>query len=132
MALFGAAGRRRKASYFWVAKLKISMNHLTLEQRYQISDLLSAGYSRGHIAEQVGVHKSTISRELSRNSDRRNGDYRPELAQRKRDVRQRAKPKRKRFTAGIEAYVKGEAQKGPEPRADRRGGPAERCRVRLH
>ncbi|GAB2797815.1 IS30 family transposase [Rhabdobacter roseus] len=81
------------------------MNHLALEQRYQISDLHHAGHSRGQIAQQVGVHKSTISRELRRNSDGRNGAYRPELAQRKSEERQRAKPRKKRFTAPMQQYV---------------------------
>ena len=115
MAQIWAAGRRQKTSYFWVAKLKISMSHLTLGQRYQISDLLGAGHSQGKIAEHLGIHKSTVSRELSRNSDGRNGAYRPGLAQRKRDERQRAKPKRKRFTATVEAYVKGKLEKDLSP-----------------
>ena len=76
-----------------------------MEQRYLISGLLDAGHSRSVIAEQLGVHKSTVSRELSRNSDGRSGAYRPELAQRKRDERQKAKPKKKCFTSAIEQYV---------------------------
>jgi len=81
------------------------MSHLTLEQRYQISALLDSGHSRGKIADELGVHKSTVSRELSRNSDGRNGAYRPELAQRKGDERQKTKPKKKRFITAIEQYV---------------------------
>ena len=115
MAQFRAAGRRQKTSYFWVAKLKISMSHLTLEQRYQISDLLCAGHSQGKIAEQLGIHKSTISRELSRNSDGRSGAYRPNLAQRKSQERQKSKPKRKRFTAAMEAYVRDKLEKDLSP-----------------
>ncbi len=88
---------------------------MTLEQRYQISDLLGAGHSQGKIADQLGVHKSTVSRELVRNSDGRSGVYRPELAQRKRDERQKAKPKKKRFTAAVEDYVKGKLEKDLSP-----------------
>jgi IS30 family transposase len=91
------------------------MSHLTLEQRYQISDLLVAGQSQGKIADQLGVNKSTVSRELARNSDGRSGVYRPELAQRKRDERQKAKPKKKRFTAAVEDYVKGKLEKDLSP-----------------
>ena len=40
---------------------------LTQEQRYQISGLSKAGMTQAAIAEKVGVHKSTISRELKRN-----------------------------------------------------------------
>lgn len=76
-----------------------------MEQRYQISALLDAGHSRDKVAEHLGVHKSTVSREVSRNWDGRNSTYRPELAQRKSDERQKAKPKRKCFTASVEEYV---------------------------
>lgn len=88
---------------------------MTLDQRYQISDLHGAGHSQGKIADQLGVHKSTVSRELARNSDGRSGAYRPELAQRKRDERQKAKPKKKRFTAAVEAYVKAKLEKDLSP-----------------
>ncbi|MDO5651731.1 MAG: helix-turn-helix domain-containing protein [Moraxella sp.] len=49
--------------------------HLTLEQRYQISALLKSTNSLSEIARQVGVHKSTISREIIRNTGKRG--YRP-------------------------------------------------------
>lgn len=42
--------------------------HLTLEQRYQIQAFLAAGKSVAFIAKQLGVHRSTIYRELRRNS----------------------------------------------------------------
>ena len=41
--------------------------HLTSAQRYQISNGLKQGYSQTAIATIIGVHKSTISRELRRN-----------------------------------------------------------------
>lgn len=41
--------------------------HLTLGQRYQIAALLREETTQVRIAEIVGVHKSTISRELQRN-----------------------------------------------------------------
>jgi IS30 family transposase len=53
---------------------------LTQEQRYLIYKLLKAGYKQIRIAETVGVHKSTISRELRRNVNRRG--YRPKMAHR--------------------------------------------------
>ena len=40
---------------------------LTREQRYQIEALLKGQYTQTEIAEILGVHKSTISRELGRN-----------------------------------------------------------------
>ena len=38
--------------------------HLTCEQRCQIYALLQSGHSQAHIARQIGVDPSTISREL--------------------------------------------------------------------
>jgi len=51
---------------------------LTQEQRYQIYALMKAGHSQTEIAEIVGVHKSTISREARRNRGLRG--YRPQQA----------------------------------------------------
>ena len=53
-------------------------NHLTREQRYQISALLQAGHSQKEIAELLGKDKSVISRELKRNSGKHG--YHPALA----------------------------------------------------
>ena len=41
---------------------------LTLEKRYQISALKNLGKNQSYIANEIGVHKATVSRELSRNS----------------------------------------------------------------
>lgn len=53
---------------------------LTHEQRYHIYALNKTGYTQVAIAKEVGVHKSTISRELKRNRGQRG--YRPDQAQR--------------------------------------------------
>ena len=58
---------------------------LTSEQRYQISGLKKAGLKQSQIADEVGVHKSTISRELRRNKGLRG--WRPKQAQAVRDGR---------------------------------------------
>jgi len=42
-------------------------SQLTLEQRYRIYLLLKTGLTQSNIAEVIGVHKSTVSRELKRN-----------------------------------------------------------------
>ena len=52
---------------------------LTQEQRYQIKALLEAELNQTEIANILGVHKSTISRELKRNRGLRG--YRPQQAQ---------------------------------------------------
>ena len=54
---------------------------LTCEQRYAIRILLKKDYLQKDIAATIGVNKSTISRELKRNSSKRG--YRPKQAQRK-------------------------------------------------
>ena len=59
------------------------MKHLTVEQRYNIFAYKQAGIPQNKIARIIGVHPSTVSREIKRNADQRNGVYRPELAQRK-------------------------------------------------
>ena len=51
---------------------------LTQKQRYQIQALLKMGHSQTEIADALGVHKSTISRELQRNHGKRG--YRPKQA----------------------------------------------------
>ena len=51
---------------------------LTNEQRYQIYILMKAGHTQSQIATQIGVHKSTISRELRRNRGLKG--YRPKQA----------------------------------------------------
>lgn len=43
-------------------------HQLTHEQRYQIAALLESGHNQSEIALYLGVHKSTISRELRRNT----------------------------------------------------------------
>jgi transposase, IS30 family len=51
---------------------------LAREQRYQVYALLKMGHSQTEIATVIGVHKSTICRELRRNRGRRG--YRPKQA----------------------------------------------------
>jgi len=50
-------------------------SQLTSEQRYQIYALLKKAHTLTDIAQVIGVHKSTISRELKRNTGGRG--YRP-------------------------------------------------------
>jgi transposase, IS30 family len=53
--------------------------HLTLEQRYQIYAYKRSGWTQTMIAFEIGVHKSTIARELKRNLSLRG--YRPRKAE---------------------------------------------------
>jgi IS30 family transposase len=59
----------------------MSYTQLTQEQRYQIHSLLKMEHNQVEIAECLGVHKSTIGRELCRNKGLRG--YRPKQAHQK-------------------------------------------------
>jgi IS30 family transposase len=59
----------------------MSYTQLTQEQRYQIYACIKADWTQLAIAAEIGVHPSTISRELSRNRGGRG--YRPKQAQEK-------------------------------------------------
>lgn len=62
---------------------------LTQEERYQIYAYLKAGWSQTEIAMELKRHKSTISREIARNTGFRG--YRPQQAQRLTEERRYAK-----------------------------------------
>jgi IS30 family transposase len=56
----------------------MSYHQLTQEQRYQIYALKKTGHSGSEIADVIGVHKSSVSRELRRHRGGRG--YRPQPA----------------------------------------------------
>ena len=67
--------------------MKSPYKQLTQEQRYHISALLKAGITKPQIALEVGCDRSTIYRELNRNTGKRG--YRPKQAQTLSDSRKR-------------------------------------------
>lgn len=67
--------------------------------------MLEKGYKKVEIARVVGVNKSTITREIKRNADGRNGVYRFGLAQRKAQDRKRGKPHAVALTPEVIAYI---------------------------
>jgi IS30 family transposase len=67
-------------------------HQLTREQRYQIYALKQIGHNQTEIAQAVGVHKATISRELDRNTGQRG--YRPQQAQQFSQARRKKGPPR--------------------------------------
>lgn len=90
-------------------------NHLSPEQRYQIEILIKEGYSQTHIASVIGVHKSTISRELKRNTGKRglhSKSYQAKVAINRTRERHRFKRKKIRFTEQLKeqarAWLEGE------------------------
>jgi IS30 family transposase len=76
---------------------------LTQEQRYHISGLRKAGKFQNYIADAVGVHKSTISRELRRNQGKR--DYWPQQAHKRALNKRRLAEKRIKFTPKLIGIV---------------------------
>jgi transposase, IS30 family len=63
----------------------MSYKQLTYEQRYLINQLLKIGFNQSEIAENLDVHRSTVSRELKRNTGKRG--YRYKQAHRKAEQR---------------------------------------------
>lgn len=78
------------------------------EQRYVIDRLLRQGKSRKEIADVLGYHKSTISRELKRNTPkrgRRAKEYNPQRAHMKTERRHREKNKHITFTDDMRLQI---------------------------
>lgn len=75
----------------------MNYRHLTLEERYKIEAWLEAGWNSRAIAETLGRHESTVSRELRRN--RPTASYGAVRAQRCAQERRSAASSRPRITA---------------------------------
>ena len=79
------------------------MSHLTATERFQIETLLNAGKKPASIAKQLKRNKSTISREIARNSQ--DGIYCHDIAQ-KRTAQRRYDAKENILTADNWTYVR--------------------------
>lgn len=79
----------------------MSYSQLTYEQRYLIYKLLKIGFTQTKIAEQCGVHRSTISRELKRNTGKRGFRFK----QAHRMAQQRLNKAQKRVTLSDWALI---------------------------
>ena len=77
--------------------------HLTQDERYQIGILAKAGHDKSEIARLMERHKSTISREMTRNRGARG--YRPKQAHALSQSRIRAAQNSPRVAAGTWAIV---------------------------
>lgn len=76
---------------------------LTQVQRYQISALRKVGKFQTYIADEIGVHKSTISRELRRNCGKQ--DYWPQQAHKLALKNRHHAEKHIKFTAELAEIV---------------------------
>lgn len=77
---------------------------LTHKERYQIYALLKEGLNYTQIAKNIGCHKSTISRELKRNSCN-NSNYNPDTASIETFVRHKHKNKYIKITDTVKKYI---------------------------
>lgn len=79
---------------------------LNMEERERIAQTWFAGYSRAEVAQALGRHPGTISRELARNSEA-DGSYLATSAQRKAQQRRRQRPLvRKMDRPQLDEYVR--------------------------
>jgi IS30 family transposase len=80
--------------------------HLTQQQRYHIEAYKKAGYGNSEIARDLGVHPSTIGRELKRNSSPIRQRYGAKVAQEISSLRKSVNSKASRkFKNELEALV---------------------------
>ena len=87
-------------------ELTMRYKHISINEREKIGLLLAVGKNQIEIAQELGRGKSTISREIKRNSGKTG--YRIVKAQRKSDKRrQKSKQPYKMTEPGIKNYVKG-------------------------
>lgn len=81
----------------------MSNKQLTHGQRYQIEALLKTGMAQKAIAQKIGVHPSTIGRELKRNTGLRG--YRNQQAQRLTDERRKSAHKAGKLTDEVKDWI---------------------------
>lgn len=89
----------------------MSHQHLNYLMRCHILALWKAGFNQSQIASEIGVHKSTISREFKRNLTRIHTRwgcwaYKPDYAQHYADDRRKAKRHYYKFTQEVAEFVR--------------------------
>ena len=101
--------------------------HLQLEERVLISHYHDNGRSVGEIAHAVGRSKSTVSRELSRNSNK--SGYAPKTAE-NRYLARRRKPSKIDRDETLESYVVDALHEGLSPeKHGKHDSPCDRSQV---
>src|SRR5918993_303872 len=74
-------------------------HQLTSEERYMLAALRRRGLNQSQIARSLGRHRSTVCREVSRNSTRADGRYRAFTAQERTNGRRSRSRRNSRFSA---------------------------------
>lgn len=90
---------------------RMAYKQLDYLKRCQIYALWKAGYNQVEIAKEVGVHKSTISRELNKNitfvrTALGSWQYKPNYAQTYVEERRKKVPKRIKLTEKIKLFIR--------------------------
>ena len=80
-------------------------HHLTYEQRCQIYILKDRGDPLTSIGKSLSVHRTTISRELKRNSGR-NGYFHEQAQKKSKQRRLEAVPKNQKMTSKVVSIIK--------------------------
>ncbi|KYJ86638.1 IS30 family transposase [Sulfurovum riftiae] len=88
---------------------------LTLTERYHISLFLERGCTQKEIAEELGVHPSTISREIRRNWDTHSDKYEYTTAHINTEHRHKSKSKYTVIKPQIENYIREKLKAGWSP-----------------
>jgi IS30 family transposase len=83
----------------------VAYHQITSAERYTIAALRREGFKLSQIARHLGRHRSTISRELARNSSRWDGAYRPSKAIEKTNGRRSRSRRNQHFTKADFALV---------------------------
>jgi IS30 family transposase len=81
----------------------MAYKQLTLEKRYGLKAYMQAGFSISEIAKEQSVHKSTLYREIKRNTGKRG--YRPKQANTKALERRYDSKKRKRLADDLNVRI---------------------------
>ena len=100
------------AKFAFIAKRIAQMPHITDMQRYKIDVLYKAGHKQFEIANIIGVHPSTICRELYRNGEK-NGEYNADKAQEKAVLRYYRTPSK--ITPQMAEYILLKLQEDQSP-----------------
>lgn len=83
----------------------MTYRQLTSEERYMLAALRRQGLNQSQIARALGRHRSTVCREVKRNSTRADGRYRAFTAQERTNGRRSRSRRNQRFTARDFALV---------------------------
>ena len=77
----------------------MTYRQLSPEERYMLAALRKQGFNKSQIAHLLGRHRSTVGRELGRNSTRADGRYRASTAQERTNGRRSRSRRNLRFSA---------------------------------